>query len=139
MFCIGYSKKFPGTLGSLFSFIFIWFFYSGTFLNFSIFVLFAFLTIFICDRAEKIFHKKDDQRIVLDEFVGSFVSLLFVPKSIYFYILGFILFRFFDIKKPWFIQKSKKFKGGLGVVLDDVLAGVMTSVILFVLVLLFHK
>lgn len=77
--------------------------------------------------------KKDDQRIVIDEVAGVWVALAFLPKTILFLSLGFILFRIFDIKKPFFIKKLQKLKGGFGITVDDIVAGICANVILQIL------
>ncbi|MCP4481877.1 MAG: phosphatidylglycerophosphatase A [bacterium] len=139
LFYLGELKKAPGTFASLFSFIVFWFVYTGTYLNFSIFLVFSVLSIFICDQAEVVFKSKDDQRIVLDEFVGSFFSIILLPKNVWFYLFAFILFRIFDIVKPLFIKKSQKLRGGLGIVLDDILAGMLTTLTMVIAMLIFYK
>ncbi len=73
---------------------------------------------------------KDSSRVVIDEAVGMMVSLLFVPVTIPYMITGFILFRLLDITKPLLIRKTEAFPGGWGVMMDDVLAGVYTNLLL---------
>ena len=80
---------------------------------------------------------KDSYRVVIDEVAGMWVSVLFLPKTLPLLIAGFILFRFFDIVKPLYIRRMEAFKGGWGVMLDDVLAGIYANVILQVVVF-FH-
>lgn len=71
---------------------------------------------------------KDSGHIVIDEFCGYLISVLFVPKSIYYLIAAFILFRIFDIFKPPPIRKVEKaVPGGAGIMLDDVLAGIYAN------------
>ena len=77
------------------------------------------------------FKRKDDGRIVIDEMMGFFITMLWVPKTARFIVIGFFLFRFFDILKPFPIRRlEKKIKGGFGVVLDDVLAGIYANIVL---------
>ena len=67
----------------------------------------------------------------MDEMVGFFITMLWVTKTLFFIIMGFILFRFFDILKPFPIRHlERKWRGGFGVVLDDVLAGIYANIIL---------
>ena len=75
--------------------------------------------------------------MVIDEVAGMWVSVLFLPQNLWLLIAGFILFRFFDIVKPLYIRRMEAFKGGWGVMLDDVLAGVYANIILQVIVF-FH-
>ncbi len=139
LFYIGYIPVMPGTFGTLFAFVFCWFVLKNDYLTVSLFLIFSLLSIFICNLSEKEFGKKDDSRIVLDEFVGSFFSLIFLPKNLLIYILAFVLFRVFDITKPLFIKKSQNLRGGVGIVVDDVLAGVAANVILQVFNFIIRK
>lgn len=73
---------------------------------------------------------KDDKKVVIDEVAGMCVSLLFIPVTPSTLIAGLLLFRFFDIAKPLYIRKLENVRGGLGVMLDDVAAGVYANIIL---------
>ena len=74
---------------------------------------------------------EDPQRVVMDEFVGYLITMILVPLSWTNILLGFILFRFFDILKPLGIRAiDTKVKGGMGVMLDDVLAGIYALVVM---------
>ncbi|MGY3214251.1 phosphatidylglycerophosphatase A family protein [Mucilaginibacter sp. HD30] len=73
---------------------------------------------------------KDSYRVVIDEVAGMWISVLFLPQNLWLLIAGFILFRFFDIVKPLYIRRMEAFKGGWGVMLDDVLAGIYANIIL---------
>jgi phosphatidylglycerophosphatase A len=77
---------------------------------------------------------KDSSRIVIDEVAGMCISLLFVPVSLQYLITGLLLFRFFDIVKPLFIRRAETLPGGWGVMMDDVLAGVYTNILLQVII-----
>jgi phosphatidylglycerophosphatase A len=75
----------------------------------------------------------DSSEIVIDEVVGQWIALLAIPPNIILYSLAFVLFRLFDIWKPWPVSwADKKIKGGLGIMLDDVFAAIFTAVILWV-------
>jgi len=76
---------------------------------------------------------KDSSRIVIDEAAGMCISLLFVPVTWKYLLVGLLLFRFFDIVKPLFIRKMESLPGGWGVMMDDVLAGVYTNLLLQVM------
>lgn len=80
------------------------------------------------------FWGKDNYRVVIDEIAGMWISMLLIPPTISFLITGFILFRIFDIGKPFFIRKMEKLPGGIGVMMDDVLAGVYTNILLQIFV-----
>jgi phosphatidylglycerophosphatase A len=76
----------------------------------------------------------DSSKVVIDEVAGMCISLLFVPVTIKYVIIGFVLFRFNDIVKPLFIKKAEALPGGWGVMADDVLAGVFANIILQMIV-----
>lgn len=78
---------------------------------------------------EKALLKDDPYEVVIDEAAGFFLAVFFLPLTWLTFILGFLLFRFFDIVKPFPIGMiDKKVKGGLGIVLDDVVAGVFANI-----------
>ena len=131
-FGVGYSPIAPGSLGTLVA-IPVYYFLSN--ISSPIYEItligFFFLSVWISENAEIFFGKKDDQRIVIDEIMGFLVTMLWVPKTAILMVVGFFLFRFFDILKPFPIRHlEKRFKGGFGVVLDDVMAGVYGNIIL---------
>jgi len=131
-FGVGYSPFVPGTLGTLVA-IPIYLFFSDIPSPLYEITLtgFFFLCVWVSGNAERFFGKKDDQRIVVDEIMGFLITMLWVPKTVLFVILGFFLFRFFDILKPFPIRRIEKgFKGGFGVALDDVMAGVYSNIVL---------
>lgn len=73
---------------------------------------------------------KDSYRVVIDEVAGMWITMLFVPHNFWLLIIGLVLFRFFDILKPLYIRKMEAIPGGWGVMMDDVLAGVYSNIIL---------
>jgi len=79
---------------------------------------------------------KDHQRVVIDEVAGMCISLLFLPVNVTNVLCALILFRFFDIVKPLYIKKMEFLPGGWGVMMDDVLAGVYTNILLHAVVAL---
>ena len=130
-FGAGFSPVVPGTVGTLFA-VPIYFFISSMpspLYELTLAALF-FLSSWIAGQAERHWAKKDDRRIVIDEIMGFLVTMLWVPKSPFFVVAGFVLFRFFDILKPFPIRRLEKVRSGYGVVLDDVLAGIYSNVIL---------
>lgn len=142
---IGLIRFAPGTFGSIFSwFLFI---YLSHYLNMIVLTsLMFFLGIWVCENISKDLEEKDDKSIVVDELIGMWIALM---PTIYFAdtqderttiaILALVLFRFFDIVKPYPINLlDQKFKNGFGIVIDDVAAGIITLLILIpVSVLLF--
>ena len=130
-FGVGYSPIAPGTLGTLIAIPLFLFLSSIPFpLYESTVITFFFLSSWISDKAQVYWGRKDHPRIVIDEMMGFLITMLWVPKTTSFIILGFFLFRFFDIVKPPPIHLLEKVRGGFGVVLDDVMAGVYANIIL---------
>lgn len=81
--------------------------------------------------------RRDDPRIVIDEILGFFITMLWIPKTSSSIALGFFLFRFFDIVKPLPIRDiERRLKGGYGVIMDDVIAGIYGNLILRLIILL---
>ena len=100
-------------------------------------ILLLALSIYVAGQAEKIYQKKDDQRIVIDEIIGLQVTMLPVAINILTLCVAFVLFRTFDIWKPFPLKNLQKLPGGWGVVVDDVAAGIYAGVFLWLLVYLF--
>lgn len=87
--------------------------------------------VFLCDYTAKVLNVHDHPGIVWDEIVGYFITMFMVPKSWLWILIGFVLFRIFDILKPWPISLAdKKVHGGFGIMLDDVIAGVFALIII---------
>ena len=125
-FGVGYSPIAPGTLGTLVAIPIYYFLSSIPSPLYELTLLtFFFFSVWISENAEVFFGKRDDPRIVIDEMMGFLITMLGIPRTILSIVMGFILFRFFDILKPFPIRRlGKSLEGGFGVVLDDVVAGV---------------
>jgi len=128
---LGYSPVAPGTVGSLVGILFYWL-TDITPLTSSVLILLLFpLGVLVSEEAEKILQRRDAPQIVIDELVGMFLSISFLPKRTGYIIGGFLLFRFFDIVKPFPIRGlEERTKGGLGIMLDDVISAIYTNLIL---------
>jgi len=98
-------------------------------------VAFLFMACWFSGAAESIFLKKDSGRIVIDEIGGFLVTMGFLPPVPLYIFSGFILFRFFDIVKPFPIKRLQALRGGYGVVADDVVAGIYGNLVLHVCLL----
>ena len=123
-FGVGLLKPAPGTWGSLAA-VLIWYFldflHSYTYIILPAFILFSWL---VCNKADQDSESKDNSFIVIDEVAGMIVALSFISHDVIFYLFTFLLFRLFDIFKPWPISwVDKNIKGGLGILLDDLIAG----------------
>ncbi|TDO78372.1 phosphatidylglycerophosphatase A [Halanaerobium saccharolyticum] len=79
---------------------------------------------------------KDDSRIVIDEMAGQLLTFYTLPTTLPVLVGGFILFRFFDVLKPWLIEKAEVLPAGLGVMMDDILAGLTSLIILKIIIIL---
>jgi phosphatidylglycerophosphatase A len=135
-FYSGYLPKAPGTWGSLVG-LFIFFLLHTLSLPIYLAVVAGLFLIgtFTAGEAEKIMDHKDPGLVVIDEIVGMLITMIAVPATPLTMALGFILFRIFDIAKPFPVGLiDQRFHGGLGIMLDDVMAGIYSLVILQVLV-----
>ena len=135
-FYSGYLPKAPGTWGSLVGLLLFFLLHT---LNLQIYlaVVAAIFVIgtFAAGEAEKIMDRKDPGLVVIDEIVGILITMIAIPATPLAMALGFILFRIFDIWKPFPIRLiDQRFHGGLGIMLDDIVAGIFSLVILQVLV-----
>ncbi|MBM2660413.1 phosphatidylglycerophosphatase A [Helicobacter pylori] len=129
LFFSGYSKKAPGTIGSLVALLLglpILIFSANTLFLGAIFV--GLIAIAQIDKEEEETKRHDSSYIVIDELVGMWLAMAISGLSLAGVILSFIFFRIYDITKPSLIGKiDKEVKGGLGVVADDALAGVLAG------------
>ena len=132
----------PGTFGSIFAwfvFIFLSHYINMIFLTFAV----GIFSVWICEKITKDLVIKDHKSIVIDELVGTWISLLpvlFVADDRYeriiYAAIALILFRFFDILKPYPISFfDKEYKNGLGIVLDDVIAGIFSGILSVILLI----
>ena len=131
-FYAGYFPYAPGTIGSLIG-VGIFFIINSLSPVYYLGILFLlfFIGIYISDRAESLFAKKDSTHIIFDEIVGLPVAMVLIPNGSGWIAAGFILFRLFDILKPYPIRDiENRFNGGLGIMLDDVAAGIYANILL---------
>ncbi len=130
----GLSPIIPGTMGTLAA---IPLYFLLVLLPFPLYLLAiliaAIIGITICQRTSDDMKVHDHGSIVWDEFVGFWITMAVAPHATWKWVLtGFILFRFFDMLKPWPISwLDKKVKGGFGIMIDDVLAGFIAMIILW--------
>jgi phosphatidylglycerophosphatase A len=129
----GLAPKAPGTFGSAFALLFIplWLFL-GFGSSVIAIVIMSLIGIYICDRTANIMGVHDDGRIVWDEFAGqsiTFLPLIYLQQISWTSVLiGFALFRLFDVWKPWPIRVvDQQVQGGFGIMLDDLIAGVWAA------------
>ncbi|WP_324627141.1 phosphatidylglycerophosphatase A [Acinetobacter sp. MD2(2019)] len=138
----GLAPKAPGTFGSAFALLFIplWlaFGFSGSVV---VIIAMSLVGIWICEKTADIIDVHDDGRIVWDEFAGQSITLLpliyFNLIELKWIVIGFALFRLFDIWKPWPIRiADQKVAGGFGIMLDDIIAGLWAALCILIYLLL---
>ena len=145
LFGIGKIKKVPGSFASLATILFLFFLFhvlnvSPNFVLFSVIIIF-FISFYAVDIFIKDLTNKDPKEVVIDEFIGQSIPICLyevahnIPKEtdqiLKFYFIMFILFRIFDITKPYPVSYyDKKFKNSFGVIMDDVCAGLYVVAIL---------
>jgi len=136
-FGLGNSPIMPGTVGTLggIPLVMLLSLFQSDKIYFYFMMGFVFFSIFISEKAEKIYGEKDAQNIVIDEVIGYLVTMFLIPINIKTLVIGFLLFRFFDMTKIYPIKKLQDIKGGVGVVIDDVAAGLVANIILWLLIL----
>ena len=139
LFGIGYSPIAPGTIGSIFSIVFLYFlikFVSYSFLVI-IFLIILFTSLKLIEKYSNLLKSHDSSTIVIDEFLGIFLIILFYDylkftNDFIMFLLILLLFRFFDILKIFPINLvDKNIKNSFGIVLDDLLAGVYSIIVLY--------
>jgi phosphatidylglycerophosphatase A len=131
-FGLGRMPFAPGTFGTLPGLLLAWLFWQGGngFYLVATGVVLA-LSVWIAKRSAQMLDVADDPRIVIDEIAGMLVALALVPPSTLALVIGFCVFRLLDIAKPAPISTvDRQVKGGMGIVLDDVLAGIATNLVL---------
>ena len=135
VFKIGYLPIAPGTWGSLTALI-VWYVLVGHISSITLIVLIVViftLGVYTSSVIESNLTIKDPSIVVIDEWVGQWIVLLFLPKSMLWGLVAFLLFRLFDIWKPYPINKLDNMHGGWGIMLDDVLAGIYALVVISIL------
>ena len=129
---VGRAPAAPGTFGTLLALPLVWALWQY---NAWIYAMSAggliLLAVWISEHASRTLGSHDHPTIVIDEIVGVVVAFAWVPTSVIALVVGFVIFRVFDIAKPPPIgYLDRRVKGGFGIVLDDVVAGVATNLIL---------
>lgn len=134
LFGIGFLPI-SGTMGSLVAIFFYYIFYNYlNLLSFIFFIIFIFFySIFFLNKSLKqSFSSSDPKEIVIDEFIGQSIPLLICGNNFFLIILSFLLFRLFDITKPWPASYfDLKIKNATGVIMDDIIAGIYTFLIIY--------
>ena len=135
VFGIGFIPFASGTFGSLAGLIIG---YALNLINYNLFFLIIpmlfILGVIASNTYQKQTGEKDSSVIVIDEVVGQLIAMMFVMDDFVLVFISFIIFRLFDIYKPWPASYAdKKMTGGFGVMLDDVFAGIYTAIFIFLI------
>ena len=154
MFGVGHIKYFPGTFASLITALIYYIFYTIK-INYFLLIfinLFLFIySVWMINNLEGEFEEIDSKEIVIDEFLGQSIPIIFfyiifyegsVSTNFFFIIFffSFIGFRFFDILKPYPINYvDKNMKNGFGVILDDLIAGFFTLIVLYICIIFYGQ
>lgn len=134
----GFSPIVPGTVGSLAATGALWLLPLPSTLIFShIIISFFFIGVWAAAVCEKQWGH-DPGRVNWDEVVGLMISVLALPKTWPIFVAAFVLFRFFDIVKPFPVNRAEKLPGGWGIMMDDVIAGIYANIVLQIGVRMFH-
>jgi phosphatidylglycerophosphatase A len=127
---LGLTPRAPGTFGALgglgVGFAIMQAVINPNFVLSVLIVLFFFIGVYCSERLIPEWGK-DPSSVVIDEVVGMWISMLFLPNNIILLLSTFLTFRFFDIVKPGLIKKAESIKGGWGIMVDDVVAGIFTN------------
>ena len=128
---LGLIPKAPGTFGTLLGIPLSYLFLSlGEYGYYIATLLFIFLSIVIAELHDRTLKEHDSGTIVIDEIAGYLVAFAALPFQMSWIVAAFLIFRFFDALKPFPINRLDRIRGGLGIVLDDLGAGLVTNVIL---------
>lgn len=126
-FFVGYLPKMPGTWGSMAGIALAWAVYP---LGFWWVLLLSILGFIVCRHSRIVFGDDDPTFFVIDEVCGVMVSVLWLPRTFMIYLAGFLLFRCADILKPGPIRWLQDHRSPLGIMADDLAAGVLVNVFL---------
>ncbi len=132
-FGCGYAPKGPGTAGSLGALLVVWpFRHEPPWFFAALALIFLWPAIWSAGSTALQVGKKDPQIVVIDEVIGQWIALAgALAYSPYAWILAFLLFRAFDIWKPWPVRQLERLPSGTGIVMDDVMAGVYAALVLY--------
>jgi phosphatidylglycerophosphatase A len=128
----GTAPKAPGTFGTLAAVVLYWPLSYLSLESYLVMLLVtALLGIYLCGKTAQDLGVHDHGGIVWDEFVGFWITMIAAPVGWIWVLVGFVLFRFFDIVKPWPISWiDQKVGGGFGIMLDDIIAGLMAAAVM---------
>lgn len=144
LFFIGYFPWASGTIGSAVTVGGIWYlntkypaFFTAQYYLYYWFAIAAVtvVSIFLSNDSKNVFGDDDPSPVIIDEVAGQLVTFFMIPLTFKTMIAGFLLFRFYDIVKPWFVNDLQELEEGAGITLDDVAAGVLANITLALILL----
>lgn len=129
-FYTGYLPFIPGTFGSMAGIFLIIIIRGSVFSQLFLTILIIVIGFLVSGRAEEAVGRKDPSFVVIDEVSGMLLSLLFIPYDIKILVIAFVLFRILDTLKPFPSGRLERYKGSIGIMADDLIAGLYTNLIL---------
>ena len=137
-FYTGYIPFASGTFGSLVALLIYWIpGFENPLVMYLVIILVGVFGIYVGNKFEKVYGK-DPAECTVDEMVGQWISLLFVPKTIVLSAIIFFMWRFFDIVKPFPARRLEDLPGGLGIMIDDVISGFYSLIIIHLILIIFN-
>jgi phosphatidylglycerophosphatase A len=132
----GYSPIVSGTVGTVPAWVLLWFFFPQNIVMQVILFAAIFLISVVSSTAAEELFGHDSKKIVIDEWAGMTVSVLFLPHTLTSYLMAFAAFRIFDVIKLPPAAQCEKLPGGWGVTMDDIIAGIQTNILVLIILLL---
>ncbi len=132
---VGYLPPAPGTLGSLLGLLLLWPLKPGT-VQVLVTLFLIGVGIVVADQAARVIGGQDPPAIVIDEIAGIAVATLLLPPQVQERVVAFVIFRVFDVIKPFPARQAERLPGGFGIVGDDLIAGLYTNLLVRVWLLL---
>lgn len=133
---VGYSRFAPGTIASIWGVLLYLLLHSQPVIFIIATAVLFVLGFSISSKAEEVFAEKDSGIIVIDEVASMCLVCLFIKPAPFALLTGFLLFRFFDIIKPWPVRIVERLTGSMGIMLDDIVAAVYTIMVMLALYIL---
>ncbi|HEX9740306.1 MAG TPA: phosphatidylglycerophosphatase A [Ignavibacteriaceae bacterium] len=134
----GFIPVASGTFGSMAALLIYWIpGFENLFIIIPSIILFTVYGIFIGNKFDNVYGK-DPAEYTLDEMIGQWIALLFLPKTILISIIAFISWRLFDIIKPFPARKLEELPGGLGIIADDIIASVYSLIFVHIILIIFN-
>ncbi len=144
---IGYLPGMPGTWASIATVAILWwqmprvtpwFDAAHAHLFWPAYALFVAFGILVCSKPRELFGAEDPKPVVIDEVAGQLITFFLIPLSPLTLVFGLLLFRFYDIVKPWPVHRFEEMGDGEGIMMDDVIAGILANLTLMLILFVYH-